>query len=119
MMQPTQETSLRATLKNGALDNAELGAVLGLALGLAGGLARRSVPAAGRGASGTRAGSDTGRHASGLFPLFYAAKQHFSPTEPDLVVSLLMHAGIWASLGAVGGLAYGLGIGDLRRSSSP
>ena len=50
-----------------------------------------------------------------LFPLFYAAKQLTATTEPDLVVSLLLHAGTWASLGAVGGLAFAIGAGGRGR----
>jgi len=117
MMAPTFETNVAATLKNGALDNGELGAVLGLALGLAGGLIRRSVRAAiTAGLVGLVIGAALGIAIPFvLFPLFYAAKKFTETTEPDLLVSLAIHAGIWASLGAAGGLAFALGLGGLGR----
>lgn len=114
MMEPTPETSIRATLKNGALANAELGALLGLALGLAGGLARRSVRVAAAAAlCGAALGTVLGAATSlGLIPLFYVAKHFTASTEPDLSMSLVLHAGIWASLGAAGGLAFAIGLGE-------
>jgi hypothetical protein len=117
MMLPTPETSIRASLKNATLANAELGAALGLALGLAGGLARRSVQAAvAIAVCGLALGGVLGIVTSlGLVTLFYFAQQFTVTLEQDLIVSLVVHAGIWGSLGAAGGLAFALGLGERRR----
>lgn len=117
MMQPTRETRLAATFKNGALDNAELGALMGLAMGLAGGLIRRSIGGAVVAALvGLVLGSLLGAVMPAvLFPIYYAARQYSATTEPDLLISLLMHGGIWACLGAAGGLSFALGLGPRGR----
>ena len=117
MMQPVPETRIAANLKNGALDNAELGALFCLALGVAGGLARRSARAAVvAGLLGLALGTTIGAVASWvLYPLFYAAKHYTASTEPDLLVSLGIHSGMWALLGAAGGLAFAIGLGDRGR----
>jgi hypothetical protein len=116
-MQPTPETKLVATIKNGALANALLGGVLGLALGLAGGLARRSAPrAALAGLLGLLLGAILGVVLSlGTIPLFSYAKRFTTSTEPDLSVALALHAGVWAVLGAAGGLAFAVGLGSRTR----
>jgi hypothetical protein len=91
-----------------------LGATLGLALGIAGGCARWCLTAAGRaGLAGLVLG---GVAASGaalvLLPVYFA---HHDPLDDSLVLPLMTHAGVAASIGAAGGLALGLGlVGPVR-----
>ena len=47
-----------------------------------------------------------------LVPIFF--KRH-DPQSNDLVLPLLTHGAIWSTIGAVGGLAFGLGIGGRGR----
>jgi hypothetical protein len=118
-MQFTPETKLVATMKNGALGNAVLGGVLGLALGLAGGLARRSTSrAALAGLLGLFLGAILGAILSrGAIPLFYYSKKFTVSSETDLGVAFALHAGVWAILGAAGGLAFAVGLGGRTRMS--
>ena len=91
-----------------------MGGFLGLTMGLAGGLARRSVPASAWAAMGglvlgTAAGAST---ALGLVSNFY---NKYDPQSGDLVLPLLTHGAIWSVVGAIGGLAFGLGLGGKGR----
>jgi hypothetical protein len=91
-----------------------LGGLLGLALGLAGGLVRRSVTACALAATW---GLVLGSVAAGFLSLalvsyFYKS---FDPNSGDLVLPLLTHSAIWSSVGAIAGLAFGLGIGGRGR----
>jgi hypothetical protein len=119
MMKPTPETTLVAIVKNGALANAVLGGVLGLALGLAGGLARHSISrAALAGLLGLFLGAILGTVLSlGVIPVFYYSKRFTVSSEPDLGVAFALHAGVWAILGAAGGLAFAVGLGGRTRMS--
>jgi hypothetical protein len=119
MMKPTPETMLVAAMKNGALGNAVLGSVLGLSLGLAGGLARRSTSrAALAGLLGLFLGAILGAVLSlGVIPLFYYSKKFTVTSEPDLGAAFALHAGVWAMLGAAGGLAFAVGTGGRTRMS--
>ncbi len=48
-----------------------------------------------------------------LLPAYNAYKQrHPDEAFRDLVLPLLVHAGIWSAAGAAGGLAFGLGLGE-------
>jgi hypothetical protein len=87
-----------------------LGAFLGLSLGLAGGLARRSASAGARAALvGCVVGSIAGVSISLLvLPNFF--KTH-DPQSQDLVLPLLTLGSICSSVGAAGGLAFGIGLG--------
>jgi hypothetical protein len=91
-----------------------LGGLLGLALGLAGGLARRSVTASSLAAtSGFVLGSvAAGVSSLALVSYFYKT---FDPNSGDLLLPLLTHTAIWSIVGAVAGLAFGLGIGGRGR----
>jgi hypothetical protein len=91
-----------------------LGGLLGLALGLAGGLARRSVAASSlAAASGLVLGSvAAGVSSLALVSYFYKT---FDPNSGDLLLPLLTHSAIWSIVGAVAGLAFGLGIGGRGR----
>jgi hypothetical protein len=119
MMKPTPETTLVAIVKNGALANAVLGGVLGLALGLAGGLTRHSTSrAALAGMLGLFLGLILGAVLSlGDIPLFYYSKRFTVSSETDLGVAFALHAGVWAILGAAGGLAFAVGLGGRTRMS--
>jgi hypothetical protein len=106
-----------AVAKNAGLAFVLLGAALGSGLGAAGGLARRSRRAAVRAAL---VGLAVGAGAAGgmslvILPAYNAYMQR-NPDEAfrDLGLSLLVHAGIWSAVGAAGGLALGLGLGERK-----
>jgi hypothetical protein len=109
-----------AVARNAGLAFLILGAALGGGLGAAGGLARGSRPVAVR---ATWAGLVLGIVAAGAMSLAllpaYNAYQRRYPDEAsrDLLLPLLVHAGIWSAVGAVGGLALALGLGG--RSTIP
>jgi hypothetical protein len=100
-----------ATIRNVALSSGLFGALLALALGLTGGLARGSAGAARHAALvGLVAGACGGAGAAwGVLTLFYRSFLHFTPE--GVIEPLLMHASIWGIIGAVGGLAFGMGLG--------
>ena len=103
-----------ARLYSAALTFATMGGLLGLALGVAGGLARRSAWASVRAGFvglvlGTAAAAGV---AYVVVSIFY--KQH-DPQSGDLLLPLLTHGAIWSTVGAVAGLAFGLGIGAWGR----
>jgi hypothetical protein len=109
----------RATVEEAATKNAELafgvkGSILGLYFGLAGGLGRRSAVAAGlSGLFGMAAGAAVGIAVPAVvLPGFFWAFNEFDVDE--LVPGLVMHAVIWGSLGAIAGLAFGMGLGRHR-----
>ena len=90
------------------------GAAMGLALGLAGGLAghspRRSGIAAG---VGLVVGGVVGALAPlVVLPIFHRAGRAGSD---DMIAAMLMHAGLWMGVGAVSGLAFGIGLGGRKR----
>ena len=88
--------------------------VLGLAMGLAGGLARRSAAAAaGAGTAGLLLGAAVTAGLS-LVLVSNFFKRH-DPQSGDLMLPLLTHCGIWSGVGAIAGLAFGLGLGGKGR----
>ena len=101
-----------ARLYSATLTYTTMAGFLGMALGWAGGMARRSLSASVRAAIlglllGTAA---TASMALGLVPNFY---KRYDPG--DLVLPLLTHGAIWSTVGAIGGLAFGLGVGGKGR----
>jgi hypothetical protein len=104
-----------AVAKNAGLAFLILGAALGGGLGAAGGLARGSRRAA---VQATWAGLVLGIVATGVMSLAllpaYNTYQRRHPDEAarDLLLPLLVHAGIWSAAGAAGGLALALGLGE-------
>ena len=87
-----------AAARNGALAFGVVGPFLGGCLGLAGGLARRSSFAVAAGGLGSVLGFAAGVGASlALLPFCIAARIRYPDNE--LVISFLMHGGIWASVG--------------------
>jgi hypothetical protein len=116
MMVVGRATSTVATARNGALTFGVLGLCLGGCLGLVGGLARRSTSGAVTGGIfGSVLGMALGAGVSlAVLPRFVAMRLDYF--EYDLIISLVMHALIWGSLGAAAGLAYAVGLGELRLS---
>lgn len=113
LLMPTAATQNQADFKNAVLVFTMVGGLTGLALGFAGGLVSRSRS---RGAIvGLCAMMVGGLVAAGaslaLVPLFY---RHYVPDTNDLLTPTLIHACIWAAIGAVGGLAFGIGLRSWR-----
>jgi hypothetical protein len=107
---PTFETENEATFKNALLVFSSLGSVLGMALGVGAGLARRAPRSAATAAAfglmlGVLAGAGT---AAVVLP---PALRTRSFRHDDLLRPFLVHAALWAPIGAAGGLAFGLGAG--------
>ncbi len=104
-----------AVAKNAGLAFLLLGAALGGGLGAAGGLARGSRRAAVQAAC---AGLVLGVVAAGgmslaLLPAYNAYQRRYpDDAARDLLLPLLVHAGIWSAIGAAGGLALTLGLGE-------
>jgi hypothetical protein len=103
-------TKVAAEIKNSALASALLGAAMGLTMGLAGGLARGDRRAGVRAglvglSLGAIAGAGTG------LPLAWVYYKNQRAIVDDLFQPMLLHGGTWGAVGAVGGLAFGLGLG--------
>jgi hypothetical protein len=117
-MEPSRGSLYAAELKNAALANAVLGCATGFAMGLAGGLAA-GAPSRGIfvGLSAQALGLLVGALAAlALMPLFHPLDQRPTRTlADDLWLPLIMHAGVWAPVGAVGGAAFVLGLGIRSR----
>jgi hypothetical protein len=117
-MEPTRESLYAADLKNAALVNAVLGCAAGLAMGFAGGLAARA-PLRGTfvGLSAQAVGLLVGALAAlALIPLYHPVAKRPFPTDMDEIwLPLLLHVGVWAGIGAIGGAAFAIGIGRRRR----
>ena len=103
-----------ARLYSAALSFTTLAGLLGLAMGLAGGLARRAASAGVRAAIvGLLLGIAVAAPIS-LVLVSNFFKRH-DPQSVDLVLPLLTHGAIWSAVGAIGGLALGLGLGGQGR----
>jgi hypothetical protein len=107
-MEVTVETDKAATVRNIIVSAAIFGGALGLAMGLAGGLAARSttrgvivglIAAAITALSGAAV-------ARALLPLFF---RRLVPDPNDLMTPILVHGGIWATLGAASAVAFAIG----------
>jgi hypothetical protein len=114
MMLPSAVSTNVAEFKNATLAFAILGCILGLAMGFAGGIAggnfARGVVV---GLGAQAAGGLVGTLASlALLQLFY--RSYVRDTN-DLLSPILIHGGIWAAIGAVAALAFGLGMGCAPR----
>jgi hypothetical protein len=108
-LQPSPESQRAADTMNAMLAFAIMGGMTGLFMGLAGGLAGRS-PARGvvAGLCGIVFGAASAVPASLAFlPFFYRS---LVPDANDLLTPILIHGGIWMAIGAVGGLAFSVGM---------
>jgi hypothetical protein len=108
-MRPSRESQQLADTMNARLAFAILGGSTGLIMGLAGGLAGRS-PARGvmAGLAGTVFGAAVAVLASMAFlPFFF---QSLVPDTNELLTPILIHGGIWMAIGAIGGLAFNVGM---------
>jgi hypothetical protein len=117
---PGAEERATAGTRNAALAMGLMGATLGLSLGLAGGLAHNSARAGAVAALlGLVLGAAAGAGAAvAAVPL--ATRVH--ERDPgnmsvEMASSLLVHGLPWAAVGAVGGLAFGIGLGGRTRPS--
>jgi hypothetical protein len=115
-IQPTADSMNVADRKNAILVFTILGGAMGLVMGFAGGLAGRSLSRGVLvGVAGLVSGGLVGFLASlALVPLFY---QRYVPDPNDLLAPILIHGGIWVAIGAVGGMAFSVGMG--RRERAP
>jgi hypothetical protein len=118
MNRPSFENRVAAEFKNATLTFGVFGAGLGLAMGLAGGLGRRAPRAAMTAAAFglVLGGTAAGVASAAVLPFYYhkldVAQESLSH---DLVLPFLVHAGIWSSVGATAGLAFGIGLRSRQR----
>jgi hypothetical protein len=103
-----------ARLYSATLTFSTMGGFLGLAMGLAGGLGRRSAFAS---AWAAIVGLLLGTAAAASMALVLVSNffKIYDPHSGDLVLPLLTHGAIWSAVGAIGGLALGLGLGGRGR----
>ncbi len=106
----TEEALQNAQQQNVMLVLGLYGVTLGGFFGLAGGAIRRSLL---WGTFAATAGAVLGGLAGvgvawGLVPVF---SKHVHLDSNDLLLPILLHAGMWAALGLTSGLAFGVGIG--------
>jgi hypothetical protein len=105
------ETKAVSDARNSAMAFGLLGCVLGLFLGVAGGLERSSIGSAAKaGCVGLVLGATVGA----VIPLVLIVpfeRMLAQRSADDLFLSLGLHATLWGPLGAVGGLAFGIGRG--------
>ena len=102
-------------MKDGALTFGMLGGALGLTLGMAGGMARRNGRAALL-ASGAGLIFGAGAGAGTAWALVRVYYQNQDPNSTSLLLPLLVHGGIWSSIGLAGGVALGIGLGGRDRA---
>ncbi len=109
-IQPTAASLNTADLKNASLVFTILGGVTGAVMGIAGGIAGRSLSRGLIVGFGTLlAGSLVGALTSlALLPIYF---RQSVPDPNDLMSPIMIHGGIWMAIGAVGGLAFALGMG--------
>jgi hypothetical protein len=109
-MRPSTEEQHGADLKNAAMAFSILGGILGLFLGAAGGFVRgRWADALKAGAVGLVLGTAVGAGASAaVVPVYLRV---YDPLWDNLIPPLLAHGAIWSTIGAMAGLAFGIGLG--------
>ena len=103
-----------ARIYSATLTFTTMGALLGLTMGLAGGLARRSVFASAERRFWDSCSAQPPPRAwlSSSCRSFF---KRYDPQAGDLLLPLLTHGAIWSAVGAIGGLAFGLGLGGRGR----
>jgi hypothetical protein len=100
--------------KNVAIANGTQGALIGLLLGLVAGVARGGVKS---GVVAALAGA-VGACIAGAalsFALVPVFQKNYDPAGQTLLVTALVRAGIWSSIGAIAGAAFGWGLGRLHQ----
>jgi hypothetical protein len=115
---PSFESRATAELRNAAVAFGVFGAGFALAMGLTGGFWRAGPRAAlSAGASGLLLGGAAGGAASvAVLPAYYHKLDvDHEALSHDLVLPFLVHGGIWSSVGATAGVAFGLAIESRRR----
>jgi len=111
VMRPTLETIATADSRNSAVTCGTMGGLLGLVLGLAGGLSRRSIKSAAKaGIVGLLLGTALGVALPLVMIVPFRRLQVWRNSD-DLFVPVGLHSALWAPLGLVGGLAFGIGSG--------
>jgi hypothetical protein len=111
VMRPTLATIARAASQNSALTFGVMGGIMGVAMGLAGGLASGPVASP---LKGCLIGLILGSSLGAALPLVLIEPYHRLQAErnsDDLLLPISLHASLWGPLGAVAGLAYGVGRG--------
>ena len=103
-----------ARLYSAALTFTTMGGLLGLTMGIAGGLASRSVSSSGQAAILGLLLGTTAAASMSLVLVSVFFNRH-DPQSVDLLLPLLTHGAIWSVVGAIGGLAFGLGLGGQGR----
>jgi hypothetical protein len=108
-IQPSLVTQNAADFKNAILAFSILGGVMALAMGIAGGLAARSIiRGLIVGSSGAVIGVLVAVGVTKLaLPAFY---RRLAPDPNDVMTPMLVHGAIWTALGAVGAIAFAIGI---------
>jgi hypothetical protein len=118
-MNPGWQERANAATRNAVLALGLMGATVGLAFGLAGGLAR---PSARAGAIAAFLGLALGAVAgAGVALAAVPLASRIRDRDPgnmsaEMASSLLVHSLPWAAIGAVGGLAFGIGLGGRTRA---
>lgn len=122
-MVPDPDEIALATRKNAALTFGLMGGLTGLAMALAGARAsRRPSLGAWEGVVGLVLGLlATATIAWLATPAYFLYESRVQANEggEHLLIPLLVHAGIWGTVGAVGGLAFGLGVARNPREMVP
>jgi hypothetical protein len=103
-----------ARLYSATLTFTAMGGFLVMALGFAGGFARSSVSGGTRVAIvGLLLGAAAAASVALVLVSFFFKR--YDPQSGDLMLPLLTHGAIWSVIGALGGLALGLGLGGRGR----
>jgi len=111
-MRPSSESQQLADTLNATLAFVILGGVTGMVMGFAGALSGRTTKRAGMvglaalvaGAAGAMVGFLASKV---LIPFFFRG---LVPDRNDLLTPIMIHGGIWMAIGAVGGLAFAIGM---------
>ena len=106
--------SIDAATRNAAVAYGLLGASLSISLGVTAGhfLGRRSIPRVlAAGLAGLALGASLGAASSYVLTPVYFNRLGTA----DITLTVLVHLGIWAAVGASAGLAFAIGLGDRKR----
>ncbi|MFO0957009.1 MAG: hypothetical protein U0800_06015 [Isosphaeraceae bacterium] len=118
MMLPTLEDEMASDTRNAALAYGVLGGFVASAMGLAGGwLGGSTVRGLRASGIGAMLGTAAGAIASFLMVGLYFARHDTGEGDQNLLLPLVCHGGIWGTIGAVGGLSFGLGLGGRGKAA--